>query len=66
MCKFCNGRIETVGERDFIHVDTCGRTIRIKAYPDGYEDGVCIYIKRNFCHECGAKLEQDEVCNRQR
>ena len=60
MCKYCDGSIETVYEREYIHVDTCGRTIRIKAYPDGYDDGVCIYIRRKYCNECGRKLKEED------
>lgn len=57
MCKFCDGSIKTLAEKEYTHVDTCGKTIRIKSYPEGYQDGNCIYIKRKFCQECGRKLE---------
>ena len=56
MCKYCDGSIHEVENKDYVHVDTTGRTIRIKAYPEGYDDGTCIYIRRKFCHECGRKL----------
>ncbi|MDT2387375.1 hypothetical protein ABQE16_16920 [Enterococcus avium] len=59
MCKYCDGSIQEIEEKDYVHVDTSGRTIRIKVYPDGYEDGTCIYVRRKFCHGCGRKLEED-------
>ena len=60
MCKYCDGSIHEIEEKDYVHVDTTGRTIRIKAYPEGYEDGTCIYIRRKFCHECGREFEVAE------
>lgn len=59
MCKYCDGRIQTVESKHYLRVDTVDRTIRIMAYPEFYADGTCIYIRRKFCHECGRRLVKE-------